>query len=1363
LSITGQVFAQSVSGTIPRRESPQTWSRPEAQGTCPGTTVSRAFNRAYFQLSTSGTYTITATRSDGGFIAIDLYQGALYGTTGTDVCVNRWDGQIVTGMGTASRTFSCSSMCNLNFFEAVLSGANSTDTGPVTFTVSGPTVTYMCGGTISLSPNSETGIPNTGGNYSTTFTPASHLGCSQDWTTSSVASWVTGVPASGSGVTTINYSVAANTGAARSDTMTIGGRSMMLAQLAAPSCEYAFDASSASVAAVGGSSSFGMVTTGACAWTTSESSSWLSSVTASGTGSGTINYTAAANTGPARSDTITSQGQTFTVNQANGCAVTVTPDSVTPSAAGGSSSFSLATTAGCAWTVASNNAFVTIPTASGTGPATVNYTVAANSGIARAATLTATATGTGATDTLSVSQAGGCTASVDPTTVSATGAAQTSNIALTMSDTSCPWSASATGFVSASPTSGTGSSTVMLTLTANTGAARSGSATIAGQTVTVNQASACTIDVSAATANLGAAAGSGSLTITAPTGCAWSLGASGGFLSGFAASGSGTATVPYNYGANTSVSRMGTLTATLSSTGATDTQVVTQASGCVAMLSASSVSPSASSGDDEVDLTLSNSACPWSASSNAAWLTLPVASGTGNASLEFEVTANIGPTRTGTITVLGQTLAVTQASGCVVSVTPNQTVGVAPGSGTVAVDTEPGCTWAATSATAWLSDVTASGSGDGTIEFDYGANLGAARSGEIEIASSTSASTAEHEILQDDGCVALLSAEDAMVGSGAGTGTVTLTLSADDCAWSLSSSDAWLSASPTSGTTTAAISYMVESNASVSRTATLTIAGQSFEVEQESGCAIQLQPSTETAGMEMGTLSLELETDQACAWTAAESSDWFSTATASGTGTTTVVLDVDENVGPVREADIVFTATASGATATYTALQSDGCTAMLASDEIAANAAGEASSVALTLSDQSCAWTATASSFISLVESSGNGDASVAFEIAANDGPARAGTITIAGIEIAVSQGDGCSLSLTPDTEMVSAAAGTVTFDVATANDCEWTASASLGWITNVSASGTGPGEISVAYNENTGPARMDAIEVEVSSGATASFGLTQGAGCEIMLPVTTAGATDSGGDSSFVVATGVGCEFTVSYNVDWVVARVVEDGVEYTVDSWDGEERSAVLIVTSTSTTASASFTVTQSSGCTVMLTPGNVRVGAQAGTIEFEVTTGECAISAESDSDFITDVEVTGNAVRASIAENAGEERMGAISVSADDATGTFVVVQDSVGGTGPDAGVAVDGGRPDASVAGDAGATSDGGTRFDGGTSNDGGLDFDAGYVFEELVVGRGCSCEIASRSADRTQALGALLLGVILALRVKRRRFRARSRS
>lgn len=63
-----------------------------------------------------------------------------------------------------------------------------------------------------------------------------------------------------------------------------------------------------------------------------------------------------------------------------------------------------------------------------------------------------------------------------------------------------------------------------------------------------------------------------------------------------------------------------------------------------------------------------------------------------------------------------------------------------------------------------------------------------------------------------------------------------------------------------------------------------------------------------------------------------------------------------------------------------------------------------------------------------------------------------------------------------------------------------------------------------------------------------------------------------------------------------------------------------------------------------------------------------------------------------------------------------------------------------------------------RAGGAATSDGGARFDAGYVFSELVEGRGCSCDIASRSTDRAQVLGALLFGMVFAMRVKRRRQR-----
>jgi hypothetical protein len=54
--------------------------------------------------------------------------------------------------------------------------------------------------------------------------------------------------------------------------------------------------------------------------------------------------------------------------------------------------------------------------------------------------------------------------------------------------------------------------------------------------------------------------------------------------------------------------------------------------------------------------------CPWEADSAASWIweALPV-TGTGNGSQTFQVIANPGPARTGSIVISGQTFTVAQA------------------------------------------------------------------------------------------------------------------------------------------------------------------------------------------------------------------------------------------------------------------------------------------------------------------------------------------------------------------------------------------------------------------------------------------------------------------------------------------------------------------------------------------------------------------------------------------------------------------------------------------------------------------------------------------------------------------------------
>jgi Putative binding domain, N-terminal len=71
------------------------------------------------------------------------------------------------------------------------------------------------------------------------------------------------------------------------------------------------------------------------------------------------------------------------------CTFRVTPVDQTISASGGTGSRSVTTANGCGWTAASGADWVTITSgASGTGNGTVSYSVAANPGSTRTATLT---------------------------------------------------------------------------------------------------------------------------------------------------------------------------------------------------------------------------------------------------------------------------------------------------------------------------------------------------------------------------------------------------------------------------------------------------------------------------------------------------------------------------------------------------------------------------------------------------------------------------------------------------------------------------------------------------------------------------------------------------------------------------------------------------------------------------------------------------------------------------------------------------------------------------------------------------------------------------------------------------------------
>jgi len=142
--------------------------------------------------------------------------------------------------------------------------------------------------------------------------------------------------------------------------------------------------------------------------------------------------------------------------------------------------------------------------------------------------------------------------------------------------------------------------------------------------------------------------------------------------------------------------------------------------------------------------------CSWTALESVSWLnSLSPSSGTGNGTVTFTASSanTTGSTRSANITVAGQTFTVYQAP-CTYSISPptNTLNRSAYDNQSFSVTTNAGCTWTTTDDAFWISGVTGSGSGSGTVSYDVSRNYsGSQRTGHIYI----NGTAATHTVIQN--------------------------------------------------------------------------------------------------------------------------------------------------------------------------------------------------------------------------------------------------------------------------------------------------------------------------------------------------------------------------------------------------------------------------------------------------------------------------------------------------------------------------------------------------------------------------------------------------------------------------------------
>lgn len=342
-----------------------------------------------------------------------------------------------------------------------------------------------------------------------------------------------------------------------------------------------------------------------------------------------------------------------------------------------------------------------------------------------------------------------CSIAISPGSLAFASDGGTGNVTVAVG-AGCGWSATASaGWIAVTAgATGTGAGAVAYSVAANSATEpRSGSLTIGGQSHAVTQQgrspTICSYNISPSTAELSKDSGTGTLTVSAPDDCSWTATSNAAWLvvnSGDHGTGGGS--VSYAVARNLDVADR---SATISVADRAFT--VRQAGdigGCQYSVGPVDFRPCMPGGNVTATLT-TQASCPWTATPDASWLTLPSGtSGSGSGVITITFPDNYDAPHQGIVMVrwptptAGQNIRVAQA-GCLYAVSRSAfsfTFSGGQGTFDVIQQSEPNtcggatqdrCVWTAQSDVPWIT-ITGSmpRSGDNPVAFTVATNDGSA-------------------------------------------------------------------------------------------------------------------------------------------------------------------------------------------------------------------------------------------------------------------------------------------------------------------------------------------------------------------------------------------------------------------------------------------------------------------------------------------------------------------------------------------------------------------------------------------------------------------------------------------------------------
>ncbi len=594
-----------------------------------------------------------------------------------------------------------------------------------------------------------------------------------------------------------------------------------------------------------------VLTRGSGEWSAWTDSAWITLSRANGTAGVSCIYAVGANfAADTRIGRIYIEDKVFTVTQ-TGYMAAISPEGAEWNCAGGSGEIAVTVDAGVAWTAVANVDWITVEPRSGRSSGKVSYRVAAYD-----ETPTRSGSITVAGQTFAVTQTG-VDVTLSPMEKTLDWRANAFEVIVgALAETQWTPVPEASWLSVVDSGHGYGDSTILVAAGENPSAAtRVGTVAVGSKKVTVTQLGTTdlTLELTPVEATASAVGAYGNIAVYGTPDATWEAVPSVEWITiSSGATGAGNGNIKYIVMANPLLTeREGTIKVTMApgTGGGTELEAVHRVRQGVIepVVVPTAVSFRASGGSTNVQLTVADNT-QWTAKSSDSWIKVTSASSSaGSAKVWFDAAANPSTEgRTGTLTIAGKTVSVSQA-GLWSKLNYDGTVfGTSSGSGFIDVQVEGDGTWTASTDASWLTLLDAGGHGSASVMFvvdDFNTAV-ASRTATVTIAGKTVEITQRGYELSIDPAVADLA-------SNAGAGEIGITAPID-ALWEAIVTVDWIRlVGETTGLGNGTLRYTVTDNTTGDlRTGKIIISGQEYTVTQHAN--LTLTTKVEGAGTVTG-------------------------------------------------------------------------------------------------------------------------------------------------------------------------------------------------------------------------------------------------------------------------------------------------------------------------------------------------------------------------------------------------------------------------------------------------------------------------------------------------------------------------------